>query len=162
MFESFKITLLDNSKTRKQNQVYKYQWNKCQRDKLHSDKFQKVYLETNNRNISKRWNCQRKVYHGDVCQRDVCQRDACQNDICKKDICHDKCQRGKYQNVTDLSETERQKTPGSLYHIQQKQIFSVRYMVHIFVFSVFSIHRRDLPLLNMVQGTRSFLSFCFW
>ena len=29
------------------------------------------------------------------------------------------------QGTTGLSETERQKTPGSLYHIQQKQITSV-------------------------------------
>ena len=62
---------------------------------------------------------------------------------------------------TDLSQTERQKTPVSLYHIQQKQISSVSYMVHMFVFSVFSIHRSDLLLLNMIQGARSFLSFCF-
>ena len=35
-------------------------------------------------------------------------------------------------------------------------------MVHMFVFFVFSIHRSDLLLLNMVQGARSFLSFYFW
>ena len=47
--------------------------------------------------------------------------------------------------ATLLSETERQKTPGSLYHLQQKQISSVS-------ICVFSIHRSDLLLLNMVQG----------
>ena len=33
---------------------------------------------------------------------------------------------------------------------------------NMFVFFVFSIHRSDLLLLNMVQGARSFLSFYFW
>ena len=43
------------------------------------------------------------------------------------------------QSATDLSETERQKTPSSLYHIQQKQISFASYMVHTFEFSFFSI-----------------------
>ena len=50
------------------------------------------------------------------------------------------CFVGCRRNFTkDLSETERQKTPGSWYHIQQKQISSVSYMVHMFEFSIFSI-----------------------
>ena len=68
----------------------------------------------------------------------------------------------KTMKSTDLSETERQKTPGSLYHIQQKQITSLSYMVLMVVFFVFSIHRSNLLLVNMVQGARIFLSFCFW
>ena len=65
---------------------------------------------------------------------------------------------------TDLPETERQKTPGSLYHlysIKANRFFELRrqknkHMNHVVA------HRSDLLLLNMVQGARSFLSFCFW
>ena len=41
---------------------------------------------------------------------------------------------------------------SSLYHIQQKQMPSLGYMVHSSQFSFFPIHRRHLLLLNMVQG----------
>ena len=53
-----------------------------------------------------------------------------------------------FTRTTDLPETERQT--------------SVSYVVHMFVFFIFSIHRSNLLLLNMVQGARGFLSFCFW
>ena len=64
--------------------------------------------------------------------------------------------------ITDLSETERQKTPGSLYHIQQRQISSVNWEDRKYKYMNHVSHRKDLLLLNMVQGARSFLSFCFW
>ena len=66
----------------------------------------------------------------------------------------------KTMKTTDLSETERQKTPGSLYLVPYSTKANL-FCEHMFIFSVFSIHRSDLFLLNMVQGTRSFLSFCF-
>ena len=64
--------------------------------------------------------------------------------------------------TTDLPETERQKTPGSLYHIQQKQIASVNWEDKKYKHMDHVAHRSDLLLLNMVQRAWSFLYFCFW
>ena len=59
----------------------------CLWDKCHSDECQKVYLEANNRNISKRKICQKDKSKKDICKRYIYQKDVCQKDVHQRDLC---------------------------------------------------------------------------